>query len=77
MTATEGKVRLTVQQRAFLRNLDAYPDEMVTETFMQTARELRSSGVVAFRAHSDGLYIEITPAGRQALSPEREGGADG
>lgn len=85
MTATEGKVRLTATDRMALDYLCAAGSDCVGEidSDEKLAAALVYSGLVragfVMCAASEGEHPTFYPtkAGRAALSPEREGGADG
>lgn len=77
MTATEGKVRLTGMERDVL-------DMLVNGRthWSDTGHEMAwgaALGTIVEDLHGRGLVtypvVQATPAGRAALSPEREGGA--
>lgn len=80
MTAIEGKVRLTEAQRGVLRRLLDTGAMRASEALYEggtsrTLAGLASKGLCRRHHFAAGVFYKPTPAGRAALSPEREGGA--
>ncbi len=69
MTATEGKVRLTEDREVYRRAVEELADPV---WWREHQRELDRQAIIRSINRK-----RATRYGRQALSPEREGGADG